>query len=61
MALYSQAMCIETRQTIWVGTNVVRGKSQSNSHNKPWDHDGVPTAELAALHTSYHGNILGKV
>lgn len=56
MALYSQACDIQSKQTIWVGTNIMKGKSQSNSHNKSWDFDGIPTAELASLHTSYHGN-----
>lgn len=56
MALYSQATDLKTRQTIWVGTNVLKGKSQANSHTRNWAHDGFTTAELAYLHTDYHGN-----
>ena len=55
MALYSQASDLQTRQTVWVGTNVVKGKSQSNSHTLGWDHDGLPTAELADVHTPWQG------
>jgi hypothetical protein len=55
MALYSQASDLQTRQTVWVGTNVVKGKSQRNSHTLGWDHDGLPTAELADVHTPWQG------
>lgn len=55
MALYSQASDLNTRERIWVGTNVVKGKNQANSHTREWDHDGLTTADLAGLHTDYNG------
>lgn len=55
MALYTQASNLQTRQTIWVGTNVAKGRDQANSHSRGWDHDGLPAAELADLHTDYQG------
>ena len=53
MALYTQASDLQTRQTIWVGTNVAKGRDQANSHSRGWNHDGLPAAELADLHTDY--------
>jgi hypothetical protein len=55
MALYSQASDLQTRQTVWVGTNVVKGKSQRNSHTSNQDFDGLIAAELADLCTPYQG------
>ena len=55
MALYTQASDLQTRQTIWVGTNVAKGRDQANSHSRGWNHDGLPAAELADLHTDYQG------
>ena len=55
MALYNQASDIQIRQTVWVGTNVVKGKSQANSHTRGRNHDGLPTAELADVHTPWQG------
>ena len=55
MALYSLAQDIQTRQNVWIMTNVKNGH-QSNSHKESWDWDGIPTAELASLHTEYKGN-----
>ena len=55
MALYSMASDLITRQTVWVGTNVKAGRGQANSHTRGWDHDGLPAAELADLHTDYQG------
>jgi hypothetical protein len=55
MALYSMASDLQTRQTVWVGTNVKAGKGQANSHTRGWQHDGLPAAELADLHTDYQG------
>ncbi len=57
MALFSQASDIKTRQTVWVGTNVVKGNSQANSHTRKWDYDGLSAVELSYLHTDYHGNV----
>ena len=55
MALYTQASDLQTRQAIWVGTNVAKGRDQANSHSRGWNHDGLPAAELADLHTDYQG------
>ena len=55
MALYTQASDLQTRQTIWVATNVVKGRDQANSHSRGWEFDGLPSAELADLHTNYQG------
>ena len=64
MAIYSQATDLATKQTIWVSRNVVKNRSQLNSHredtfgNSLQDAgiDGFSAAELANLHTSYNGN-----
>ena len=63
MALYNIATDLQTRQTVWVSTNVVKGRPQLNSHRA--DHagaslaaggiDGLPAWELAGLHTDYVG------
>lgn len=54
--LYNQATDLATRQTVWVGTNVVKGKGQANSHTRNWgNHDGLPAAELADVHTPWQG------
>jgi hypothetical protein len=50
MALFSMASDLQTRQTVWVGTNVKAGKGQANSHTRDWQHDGLPAVELADLH-----------
>ena len=58
MALLSMATDLTTRQTIWVGTNVAKGRPQLNSH-RPDNYgqamakagiDGYGAAELADLH-----------
>jgi len=53
--LYNQATDLVTRQIVWVGTNVVKGREQANSHSRGWDFDGIPSAELADLHTPWQG------
>lgn len=58
MALFSQATDLQTRQTIWVSTNVAKGRPQVNSHREgrlgaslaAAGIDGFPAAELAGLH-----------
>ena len=59
MALYSQATDLQTRQTIWISTNVVKGRPQLNSHRSASyakaGVDGFSAAELAGLHTDYQG------
>ena len=61
MALYNIATDLNTRETIWVATNVVKGRPQLNSHRdddfgrcyKRDGIDGFPAWELAGLHTNY--------
>ena len=59
MALYSMATDLNTKETIWVATNVVKGRPQLNSHSsecyKRDGIDGFPAWELAGLHTNYQG------
>ena len=59
MALYSMATDLNTKETIWVSTNVVKGRPQLNSHNsecyKRDGIDGFPAWEIAGLHTNYQG------
>jgi hypothetical protein len=63
MAIYSQATDLATKETIWVSRNVVKNRSQFNSHregvfgNSLQDAgiDGLSAAELANLHTNYEG------
>ena len=67
MAIYSQASDLQTRQTVWIGTKVsnlpkfngteweVKEGHQANSHTRGWQDDGLPSAELADLHTSWQG------
>jgi hypothetical protein len=63
MALYNMATDLQTRQTVWVSTNVVKGRPQLNSHRSDrlgaslaaGKIDGFSAAELAGLHTEYQG------
>ena len=59
MALYTQATDLQTRQTVWVSTNVVKGRPQLNSHRSAamaqGGIDGFSAAELAGLHHNYQG------
>lgn len=63
MALYSMATDLQTRQTVWVSTNVVKGRPQLNSHRQDrlgaslaaGGIDGFSAADLAGLHTDYQG------
>jgi hypothetical protein len=60
MALYSMATDLTTRQTVWVGRNVVKGRPQLNSHRddiigRGMESDGLPAFELAGLLTDYVG------
>jgi hypothetical protein len=64
MALYTQATDLQTRETIWVSTNVIKGRPQLNSHRdddfgrcyQREQIDGFPAWELAGLHSDYVGN-----
>lgn len=57
MALYTMATDLNTKETIWVSTNVVKGRPQLNSHRSESyakaGIDGFIAAELAGLHTDY--------
>lgn len=57
MALYTMATDLNTKETIWVATNVVKGRPQLNSHSsdcyKRDGIDGFPAWELAGLYTDY--------
>jgi hypothetical protein len=60
MALFSQATDLQTRSTVWVSRNVVKGRPQLNSHRddiigRGMESDGLPAAELANLHTPFVG------
>jgi len=60
MAIWHQATDLQTKQTIWVSTNVVKGRPQLNSHTSDCYQreqiDGYSAAELASLHSDYVGN-----
>lgn len=64
MALYNIASDLYTRETIWVSTNVVKGRPQLNSHREDdfgrcyqrEGIDGFSAVEIAGLHTDYVGN-----
>ena len=60
MAIWNQATDLNTRETIWVSTNIVAGRPQLNSHRSECyardGIDGFPAAELAGLHSDYVGN-----
>jgi hypothetical protein len=50
MALLSQASDLITRQTVWVSTNVAKGKDQANSHTRDnFTVDGLSAADLAGM------------
>jgi len=50
MALYNMASDLITRQTVWVGTNVVAGKGQANSHTRAdFTVDGLSAADVAGM------------
>ena len=63
MALFNQASDLQTRQIVWVSTNVLKGRPQLNSHREDSNGqamaragiDGYPAWELAGLHTDYQG------
>jgi len=63
MALFSIASDLKTRQTVWVTTNVVKGRPQLNSHRDDRlgaslaasGIDGMSAVEIADLHTDFEG------
>ena len=64
MSIYNIATDLDTRETIWVSRNVVKGRPQLNSHREDdfgrcyqrEGIDGFPAWELADLATPYTGN-----
>lgn len=60
MALYNIASDLNTREIIWVATNVVNQRPQLNSHRSEcYRRDGVDgfnSVEMAGMHTEYVGN-----
>ena len=60
MAIWNQATDINTRQTIWVSTNVAQGRRQLNSHNNDCYQragiDGYEAWDIAGLYTDFVGN-----
>jgi hypothetical protein len=60
MALYSMAIDLQSRKTIWVAQTVVKHRPQLNSHTSDcYQRDGIDgfeAYELAGLHTDYRGN-----
>ena len=60
MAIWNIATDLETRETIWVSTNVVKQRKQLNSHRSECyareGIDGFSALEMAGMHTQYIGN-----
>jgi hypothetical protein len=60
MAIFNQASSLETRELIWVATNIAKKRPQLNSHRDRCYQragiDGYNSVELASSHTEYHGN-----
>jgi hypothetical protein len=62
--MYNLASSLETREIVYVSTNVAKGRPQLNSHRgdvggRLYARDGIdgfPAWELAGLHTDYQGN-----
>jgi hypothetical protein len=62
--MYNLASSLETREIVYVSTNVAKQRPQLNSHRedvggrlyKRDGLDGFPAWELAGLHTDYVGN-----
>lgn len=61
MALYNIASDLNTRETVWVSTNVAKGRPQLNSHREGnagrslnrAGIDGFPAWEIAGLHCNF--------
>ncbi len=60
MAIFNIATDLQTRETIWVSTNIVKGNPQLNSHRSECYRregiDGFNSVEMAGMHTPYVGN-----
>lgn len=65
--MFNIATDLKTRQTVWISTNVLKGRPQLNSHRD--DHsgramsaaeiDGYPAYEIAGFYTNYQGRNIG--
>ena len=52
MALLTPATDIQTKQIIWISTNIEKGLKQSNSHtNENLSSDGLTAADWSGLYS----------
>jgi hypothetical protein len=64
MSIFNQASSLETRELIWVATNIAKHRPQLNSHREDdfgrcyqrAGIDGYNSIEMAGSHTEYSGN-----
>jgi hypothetical protein len=60
MAIFNIATDLQTRELIWVSTNIVKQRPQLNSHRSECyareGIDGFNGVEMAGMHTEYIGN-----
>jgi hypothetical protein len=60
MAIFNMATDLQTRELIWVSTNIVKQRPQLNSHRSECyareGIDGFNSVEMAGMHTDYSGN-----
>jgi hypothetical protein len=60
MAVFTAASDLNTRELIWVATNIVKQRPQLNSHRSEcYARDGIDgfnSVEMAGMHTDYSGN-----
>jgi hypothetical protein len=60
MAIFNIATDLQTRELIWVATNIVKQRPQLNSHRSEcYARDGIDgfnSVEMAGMHTDYSGN-----
>jgi len=58
--MFNLASSLETRNIVYVSTNVMKGRPQLNSHSSDCYNreqiDGFEAWDLAGLHTEYVGN-----
>jgi hypothetical protein len=55
MALLSQASDLQTRQTVWIPTDVAKGREQANSHTRTnFSVDGLIAADWAGMSAHQH-------
>jgi hypothetical protein len=60
MAIFNIATDLQTRELIWVATNIVKQRPQLNSHRSEcYARDGIDgfnSVEMAGMYTDYSGN-----